>query len=463
MNSLKQISKITGMVAIAGMTALSITSCGKKGCTDPLATNYSEDATKHDGSCEYAATENLLFAASFTPNGNTAEDPGVTATSLIPANTLAAGTAPTDAWFDAVTYKGAFDSNDWTAGWSLFSGYNPSNTNLPTGDTLTGPITISTLTNDRIWIIKGFAYVSSGSTLTIEPGTIIKGMPGAGADASALIISNGAMIDAQGTATAPIIMTYAADPLDGSIDLDTRGEWGGLIVLGDASLNSSPGSTQVEGLPTTETYGLYGGSNDADNSGTIRYVSIRHGGTDIGAGNEINGLTLGGVGSGTTIDYVEVISNADDGVEFFGGTVNTKHLLVAYCGDDSYDYDEGFRGKGQFWVTVQDDIEGDRGGEHDGGTDPETATPYAMPTIYNATYVGNGRSRAVTFRDNAGGEYHNSIFVNWAKGVDIEDLASGEDSFSRFEAGDLTLSGNIFSGIGAGSTNEDLFKITVPE
>ncbi|NNE55090.1 MAG: hypothetical protein HKN32_03645, partial [Flavobacteriales bacterium] len=243
----------------------------------------------------------------------------------------------------------------------------------------------------------------------------------------------------------------------------TRGEWGGVIILGDATLNSSPGETAIEGLPTNEPRGLYGGSNDSHSAGTFTYVSIRHGGSDIGAGNEINGLTLGGVGSGTMIEYVEVIGNQDDGVEFFGGTVNTKHLLTVGCGDDSFDYDEGFRGKGQFWATVQaNDGEGDRGGEHDGGTDPETATPYATPVIANATFYGNGEGRAITFRDNAGGQYHNSIFVNFDKGIDIEDLPDGEDSFSRFENGDLTLQNNTFFNIGAGEEAYEIFTVTRP-
>ena len=463
MKTLKYTARFTGMLAVAGIAAMTITSCGKKGCTDPLATNYDPDATKYDASCEYGTIENFVFAQTFTPNGNSHEDPGVTSTSLIPANNLTAGTAPTDSWFDNVTYKGAFDATDWTAGWTFYDGYFPNV--IPGGsDTLRGAITDEvTLSANTVWYLDGFVYVEDGAELTIDAGTIIKGLPGTGADASALIIARGGTITANGTQAAPIIMTYAGDPLDGTTSPDTRGEWGGLIILGNASLNSSPGSTQVEGIPTTESFGLYGGNDDADGSGFIRYLSIRHGGTDIGAGNEINGLTLGGVGTGTDIRYVEVAANADDGVEFFGGTVNTKNLLTVGCGDDSFDYDEGFRGKGQFWVTVQDDVEGDRGGEHDGGTDPETAEPYAKPIIYNCTYVGNGTGRALTFRDNAGGEYHNSIFVNWDKGVDIEDLDSGEDSFSRHEGGDLNLAGNVFFNIGAGSTDEDLFKVSTPD
>ena len=325
----------------------------------------------------------------------------------------------------------------------------------------------TTWTSDNVYLLDGFVFVNDGDVLTIEPGTIIKGKSGSGAEASALVVARGGQIQANGTADAPIIFTFEADALDGSTPYNVRGQWGGVIILGEATLNSSPGETQIEGIPDTESRGLYGGNNDEDNSGSMTYVSIRHGGTDIGAGNEINGLTLGGVGAGTTLEYIEVISNADDGVEFFGGTASIKHVVTAFCGDDSFDYDEGWRGYGQFWCTVQEEGEGDRGGEHDGGTDPEDGMPYAHPIIYNATYIGRGAEagkRALTLRDNAGGEYHNSIFYNWGKGIDIENLASGEDAFARFENNEIAFAGNVFdacTGLGNDATASDLFKITM--
>lgn len=304
-----------------------------------------------------------------------------------------------------------------------------------------------TLTNNKTWILKGLVFVNDGQILTIEPGTVIKGKSGQGENASALVVARGGKIMANGTAADPIIFTAEADDLNGNLPPTARGLWGGLIVLGKASLNSAPGETAIEGIPTSESRGIYGGNDDTDNSGIIKYVSIRHGGTDIGAGNEINGLTLGGVGSGTTVDYVEIIANNDDGVEFFGGTVNTSHIISAYCRDDAVDYDEGWRGKNQFIFVFQDPDNGDRGGEHDGGTDPEDGLEYATPWFYNATYIGRGeaaQTRALTFRDNAGGEYHNSIFVGFGKGIDVEDLNSGEDSKARLDAGDLKIMDNIF-------------------
>ncbi|MBE0645343.1 MAG: T9SS type A sorting domain-containing protein, partial [Bacteroidetes bacterium] len=251
-----------------------------------------------------------------------------------------------------------------------------------------------------------------------------------------------------------------ADQLNGNLPLDTRGLWGGVILLGNARINTATGIGQIEGIPSTEPRGAFGGQDDEDNSGVMRYVSIRYGGTNIGEGNEINGLTFGGVGSGTTIEYIEVVNNADDGYEWFGGTVNTKYLISAFNGDDSFDYDEGFRGKGQFWFALQAEDTGNRAAEQDGGTTPEDGTPFAIPQLYNATYIGSGMSStnadndlAMIFRDNAGGKYFNSIFTDFAAhGISVEDLTSGEDSRARLEAGDLLLRNNYWWNFGAGNT-----------
>ncbi len=322
----------------------------------------------------------------------------------------------------------------------------------------------TTWKSGKTYFLQGFVFVNDGQTLTIEPGCVIKGKAGQGENASALIVARGGTIIAEGTADNPIIFTAEADDLNGSVSITDRGLWGGLIILGNAKLNSTPGESQIEGIPTSEARGRYGGNDDDDDSGILKYVSIRHGGTDIGEGNEINGLTLGAVGSGTEFDYIEVIANKDDGVEFFGGQPQLKHILVAYVGDDSYDYDEGFRGKGQFWCAIQDPNEGDRCGEHDGGTDPETGTPYAIPTVYNATYIGRGTDagkRIITFRDNAGGHYLNSIFTDQAKGIDIENLEEAQDSYKQFQDGNLTLQNNVFWNVADG-TNAGIFKISGP-
>ncbi|MDZ7308526.1 MAG: T9SS C-terminal target domain-containing protein, partial [candidate division KSB1 bacterium] len=338
-------------------------------------------------------------------------------------------------------------------------------------DASIGPGQSVTWTADNVYLLNGFVFVEEGATLTIEAGTVIKGKPGQGENASALIIARGGKIFANGTATNPIIFTAEADDVTrfDDLPLDARGLWGGVIILGRARINVAGGEENIEGIPTTEVRGLYGGNDDNDNSGVFRYVSIRHGGTNIGANNEINGLTLGAVGSGTVIEFVEVINNADDGYEWFGGTVNTRYLVSAFNEDDGFDWDEGFRGKGQFWFLIQDPLLGGSGGEHDGGTTPEDGQPYSIPVVYNATFIGSGANSsnsrndfALNIRDNSGGKYYNSIFTDFfGRGVQIDSLpATGENSRKRLEAGDIVLRNNIFFGFGSNQVSAQLFTRT---
>lgn len=324
-----------------------------------------------------------------------------------------------------------------------------------------------TMTADNIYLLDRFVFVEEGAELWIEPGTVIQGKPGQESNASALIIARGGKIFANGTPDKPIIFTFEGDdPYDNTdFPMEESGLWGGLIILGNAPTNNPETVRNIEGIPENNSLGKYGGNDPMDNSGVLRYVSIRHGGSDIGEGNEINGLTMGAVGAGTTIEYVEVIYNKDDGFEWFGGTVNTKYLVSAFNGDDSFDYDEGFTGKGQFWFAIQAPNRGNMAGEHDGGNKPDNSTPYAIPVISNATYIGSGanssntKSAGFIFRDNAGGKYYNSIFTGFkSSGLDIEDLENGEDSHSRLASGDLELKNNIWWDIN-GKTNPSLSDI----
>lgn len=321
---------------------------------------------------------------------------------------------------------------------------------------------------ENTYILDGFVFVEEDEQLTIEPGTVVKGRSGTGENASALVVARGGTIQAKGEKDNPIIFTAESDDVSDPDDLpaNARGLWGGVIMLGRAPINEPGGEASIEGIPETETRGIYGGSDPADNSGTFRYVSIRHGGSNIGAGNEINGLTFGGVGAGTTVEYVEVYNNQDDGFEWFGGTVETKYLVSALNGDDSFDYDQGFNGKGQFWFTVLPAAQnqGGHGGEHDGGDTQKDATPYATPEIYNVTYIGGGADnaggdQALKIRENAGGHYINSIFTEFGStsaAITVEDVESGEDSRSRLAAGDLTLTNNLWFEFGAGSTIDEI-------
>ncbi len=323
----------------------------------------------------------------------------------------------------------------------------------------------TTWSRTNTYLLDGRVFVTNGVTLTIEAGTVIKGRARAAQDASALIIARGGRIDASGTAAEPIIFTAEADNLNGNLGQSDRGLWGGVVILGRARTNTASGTGNIEGIPTTEPLGIYGGTDDADNSGIFRYVSIRHAGSLLGPNNELNGLTLGAVGSGTTIEYVEVFANADDGFEWFGGTVNCKYLVSAFNDDDAFDWDEGFRGKLQFLFTVQDPRVGNHAFESDGGTTPEDGQPYAMPIIYNYTAIGSGASSTNSnsigpiFRDNTGGKVYNSIFHDfrgYAWRIETES-AQSQDSARRLAAGDIVIAHNIFGTFGAGTSETALF------
>ena len=214
--------------------------------------------------------------------------------------------------------------------------------------------------SDSIYILTTRIVVEDGATLSIEAGTIIKGRAGSGENASVLIIARGAKLNVNGTSDAPVIFTSEADKIEpGSIaspnlTSDIAGLWGGVIILGKApgSFKNDALEIPIEGIPTTDTNGMYGGSQATDNSGTINYISIRHGGTNIGEGNEINGLTLGSVGSGTSIKGVEVVGNADDGIEWFGGTVNVSNVMIWNSNDDAMDTDQDWVGTCSDFIIV---------------------------------------------------------------------------------------------------------------
>lgn len=322
----------------------------------------------------------------------------------------------------------------------------------------------TTWSSDKTYVLDGLVFVDPGVTLTIESGTVVKARPQGDISnedgASALIVRRDGTINADGSSDNPIIFTSTQDDLEDDSDLGPtdRALWGGVILLGNAPI-SEPQSVQIEGIPDSEN-ALFGGDDPQDNSGTLRYVSIRHGGFSISgvSGDEINGLTMGGVGSGTTIEYVEVFANLDDGFEWFGGTVHAKNLVAAYCGDDSFDWDTGFRGTGQFWFAVQGTDAAGRGGELDGFdlTTDENADEFSDAVVSNATFIGSGASAspeggndyALRIRNGGAGEWYNSIFTAYPDlGVRI-DADDGSDD--RWSAGDITLRTNVFFDYGAG-------------
>ena len=329
-----------------------------------------------------------------------------------------------------------------------------------------------TFSSDTLYVLDGMVFVDSLATLTIEAGTIIKAKDGQDTDASGLVVTRNAKIFAEGTEDRPIIFTSVNDNLDGNLAYDDRGEWAGVVILGQSITNNSS-IKSVEGVNEIDPLRAKYGSETPDSnhsSGVFRYVSIRHTGINVGSstGNEIQGLTCGAVGAGTVIEYVESYASGDDGFEFFGGTVNTKFLVSAFCSDDAFDWDQGFDGKHQFWFAIQAPDEAGRLAEMDGAGGNDQGTPYATPIISNVTFIGPGVDAAPTgdggqalyFRDNTGGYYYNSIITDYAGfegslGLTIEDVDNSgdkvEDSRKRLESGDLGLMNNIWYGFASGN------------
>lgn len=313
---------------------------------------------------------------------------------------------------------------------------------------LGGDITTdTTLYADKAYLLMEQLFVKDGVTLTIQPGTMVHAMPAQSASsAAALVVEQGGKVDAQGTATTPITFTTAlseASLATGSAtavtdtanpghitNLGERGHWGGLIILGKAPTSAADFSTNyVEGIANKP----YGGSDPNDDSGTLLYVRVWHGGAIVGADNEINGVTLAGVGAGTTMEHCEVAFNADDGFEFFGGTVNAMYLSVLFVGDDAFDVDEGYQGSAQYLFAMVG-REGNHGTEIDSKTNSNfDSMPRSHPAFYSMTIIGGGTESArqsnaiMRLREGTGGKFGNVILVNGGNqhtGVEIKACGS---------------------------------------
>ena len=288
----------------------------------------------------------------------------------------------------------------------------------------------------KVFVLQSRIAVLEGVTLTIEPGVIVKGEAGAEANATALMITRGATLMAEGTADSPIIFTSVADEImpgeiaSPNLGSEMNGLWGGLLILGKAPISADAETAQIEGIPPSDSNGLYGGTEPGDNSGIIKYVSIRHGGTNIGEGNEINGLSLGGVGSGTIIENIEIVANQDDGIEFFGGTVSTKNVVVWNTGDDALDGDQGWTGSVDNFAII---APGDMCFELDGpeGGDVDANYLFTNGTVKATTYgldedgemeVKRSAALLVDNDDNTNVDMSNVYFFNLIAGQTFDQM-----------------------------------------
>ena len=331
-----------------------------------------------------------------------------------------------DDFFESTSYKGAFSTWNWLEGWSYLDEAGILFEQEEAVVALSGDITEDMyLPASGNYYLDQQTFVKDGVTLTIEAGATIYGRYDANYSADnpapCLVIEQGGKIMAEGTAAAPITFKSELESTDANYG-NGRGLWGGLIINGYAPIANEGGTASVEGL----TGIVYGGTDPDDNSGVLKYVRLWNGGSAIAPDNEINGITLAGVGRGTTVDYCEVGLNLDDGFEMFGGTVDLKHCVVFAVGDDAFDTDNGYQGRGQFLVVVRAD-DSDKAHEMDSKTEGDLdSQPRSHPHFANVTVmssVGHGED-ALRLREGTGGDFRNYIIHGANDGVRNDDNGS---------------------------------------
>lgn len=403
---------------------------------------------------------------------------------LLTALCLGSAALAQDAFWTPTTYRGAFPvtdntpATDWTSGWANF---DPENTVYPaTVTTVSADITTNTTWSGVVKLMNK-VYVKNNATLTIAPGTIIRGDK---LTQGTLLITRGAKIIADGTAANPIVFTS-----NEAVGARNEGDWGGLVLLGLAKNNQPGGVANIEGIvPTTDSQ--FGGNFDNDNSGILRYVRVEFAGIPLEPNKEINGITFGSVGNQTVVDYVQVSFSGDDSFEWFGGTVNCKHL-IAYRGiDDDFDTDFGYRGKVQFFLSIRDKDMSDAAGdsncfESDNDAAGSTAQPKTAPIFSNGTIVGpkgNGTTalpvgekfeKSFRLRRNTATSVFNTLSTGWEKGLSIEGtavvnnvigdtLVFGHNTLSNYAASTNTIY-NAGTGTGAASTSAFYLSFMGPD
>lgn len=329
------------------------------------------------------------------------------------------------------------------AGKRVLARSNAMYSNIVSSIPISGTITSSqTWTANNRYVLNEFVGVVAPATLTIEPGTVIYGRT----SRATLFIQRGAKIVADGTARRPIVFTSPRRTGDRA-----QTDWGSLVVLGAAPINVTGGTAFLEGLPSEAAYS-FGGTDPEDSSGVLRYVRLEFGGFAIATGQEINGLTLGGVGRGTVIDHIEVLHNKDDAYEFFGGTVNASHLLAVAMADDGLDFDFGYTGSIQFAAiikrAVNDESDSNFYTESDNNIPAaaDAAVPLTNPNVYNVTAIriasGVGQYGGVIRRNSAG--KHNNLIITGSR---LAPLTIRDNStFNNANSGALVVNHAILHG-----------------
>jgi len=277
------------------------------------------------------------------------------------------------------------------------------------------------------YILNEKIFVTNNATLTVDPGVLVLGATDVPGSTAALLVTRGAKLEAVGTAEEPIVFT-SANP-EGA---RSQGDWGGVVLLGDAPLNSGNciGGTgdactggfwqaNIEGIDPNDPNGAFGGTDATSDCGQLEYVRIEFAGFVLSGESELNGLTVGACGTDTKLSYIQVHRGSDDGVEFFGGTVGVDHLVLSAISDDSMDWDLGWQGDVQFLVVHQSATDGDKGFEADNLGGNETVAPRSNPTIFNATMIGNPTKTGMLLREGTLGTLRNFIVTGFQIAVDL--------------------------------------------
>jgi hypothetical protein len=374
-----------------------------------------------------------------------------------------------DAWFEPVSYIGAFSgietaASNWAAGWTYELFADPG---CPTGTTessevlngdrvcqITGNVTADLhLTRGSVYELVGPVFVGvdrgpdaasplpSGiaAQLTIDPGVTVFGSAGS----DYIVVTRGSSIRSNGTRTAPVILTARSD-VEGTVGVNEIGQWGGLVLNGRAPINACIDGTATGGTVDCEksgegSSGLFGGADPTDDSGNIFYTQVRYAGFKVNAEDELNGIAFQGIGNGTEVDYVQVHNNADDGIEMFGGAVDLRHMVLTGNSDDSMDYTDGWVGRAQF-VIVQQSADGDQGFEFDNRSSNFNLLPRSNPMIANFTLIGqrlgtgsNDSDQGMLIRAGTAGALYNGIVIDFGNEcLDIDD----DGTFDRIGASD---------------------------
>lgn len=307
---------------------------------------------------------------------------------------------------------------------------------------LSGDLNTQTLTKGVRYLLKGQVFVKDTKVLTIEAGSVIFGDK---ATKGTLIISPGGKLIAQGTAAQPIVFTSSQ-----TVETRDRGDWGGLVILGKAQVNQT--NPAIEGINPPV---IYGGTDDADNSGILKYVRVEYAGIELTPNNETNSITLGGVGSATVMEYCQVSYGGDDGFELFGGTINGKYLISLGMWDDDYDIDFGYRGKIQFALAVRYPTFADQSGsnivETDNGPNDNVTSLITNGVLTNLTAIGPrltntqvinaNYQHSIDMRRRTSLTIANSVFVGMIRGIRMNQ----QSVFDNYNSGAGSLLNNIMS------------------